>query len=299
MRKPFLAAVLLTAGTTFVANGNAQQTPAATAPQTSATSPKQTPPATDTSSATGPLKTKTEKFSYALGMNIGTDVLPNLRKESIDLDPAMFTEGLKDALAGKTLLTDEEADALVKEIQVQIQETQLGRIKDAMDKNKVDSEAFLAANKEKQGVVTLPSGLQYKILTQGSGPKPTLNDTVVCNYRGTLIDGTEISSTYHKGQPATFKVNHVLKGWTEALQLMPVGSKWQIVLPPSLAYGDQGVGKEILPYSTLIFEIELLSIEKKDDAKADAKTEDKKPADPKLADPKLADPKPAPQKQPQ
>jgi FKBP-type peptidyl-prolyl cis-trans isomerase len=279
MRKPLFAAVLLAAGTTFVANGSAQQTPAATPPQTPPTASKEVPAAAGKSAETGPLKTKAEKFSYALGMSLGSDVLPNLKKESIDLDPTMMLEGVKDGLSGKTLMTEDEAKALVKEIQVQVQESQLGRIKEAMDKNKVESETFLAANKEKEGVVTLPSGLQYKILTQGSGPKPTVNDSVVCNYRGTLVDGTELDNTYKKGKPATFKVNHVLKGWTEALQLMPVGSKWQLVLPPSLAYGDQGAGHDILPYSTLIFEVELLSIEKKDNTKS----EEKKPADQKPA----------------
>ena len=173
MRKPLFAAVLLAAGTTFVANGSAQQTPAAAPPQTPPTAPKEAPAAAGKSAETGPLKTKAEKFSYALGMSLGSDVLPNLKKESIDLDPTMMLEGVKDGLSGKTLMTEDEAKALVKEIQVQVQESQLGRIKEAMDKNKVESETFLAANKEKEGVVTLPSGLQYKILTQGSGPKPT------------------------------------------------------------------------------------------------------------------------------
>ena len=129
--------------------------------------------------------------------------------------------------------------------------------------NKKDGDAFLAANKTKPGVVTLPSGLQYKILTTGTGPKPTATDSVVCNYRGTLIDGTEFDSSYKRGQPATFPVNGVIKGWTEALQLMPVGSKWQLFVPPDLAYGTRGAGNEIPPNSTLIFEVELQSIQAK------------------------------------
>ena len=133
----------------------------------------------------------------------------------------------------------------------------------AGDSNKQAGEAFLAANKSKEGVVTLPSGLQYKILTQGSGPKPTAGDSVVCNYRGTLLDGTEFDSSYQRGQAATFPVGQVIKGWTEALQLMPVGSKWQLFIPSDLAYGSRGAGPSIGPNATLIFEVELLSIQDK------------------------------------
>lgn len=129
--------------------------------------------------------------------------------------------------------------------------------------NKKEGDAFLAANKAKEGVTTLPSGLQYKILTAGTGPKPTATDSVVCNYRGTLINGKEFDSSYKRGQPATFPVNGVIKGWTEALQLMPVGSKWQLVVPPDLAYGDRGAGADITPGATLIFEVELMSIQDK------------------------------------
>jgi FKBP-type peptidyl-prolyl cis-trans isomerase FklB len=123
--------------------------------------------------------------------------------------------------------------------------------------------AFLEANKAKPGVVTLPSGLQYKILTAGTGPKPTAADTVVCNYRGTLIDGKEFDSSYKRGQPTSLPVGRVIKGWSEALQLMPVGSKWQLVIPPDLAYGDHGAGPDIGPNATLIFELELISIQAK------------------------------------
>ena len=129
--------------------------------------------------------------------------------------------------------------------------------------NKKAGEEFLAANKTKDGVVTLPSGLQYKILTAGTGPKPTLSDSVVCNYKGTLLDNTEFDSSYKRGQPATFPVGGVIKGWTEALQLMPVGSKWQLFIPPDLAYGPRGSGPTIGPSSTLIFEVELISIKGK------------------------------------
>jgi FKBP-type peptidyl-prolyl cis-trans isomerase FklB len=132
--------------------------------------------------------------------------------------------------------------------------------------NKKEGDAFLAANKTKEGVVTLPSGLQYKILTAGTGPKPTTSDSVACNYRGTLIDGKEFDSSYKRGQPATFPVAGVIKGWTEALQLMPVGSKWQLFVPSDLAYAERGSGPDIGPNATLIFEVELLSIQSKDKA---------------------------------
>ena len=133
----------------------------------------------------------------------------------------------------------------------------------AGDVNKAKGDAFLAANKAKDGVVTLPSGLQYKIVTPGTGAKPKLSDSVVCHYRGTLIDGTEFDASSKHGGPATFPVNQVIKGWTEALQLMPVGSKWQLYIPSELAYGSRGAGGDIGPNSTLIFDIELLSIKGK------------------------------------
>jgi len=134
----------------------------------------------------------------------------------------------------------------------------------SMEPNKKAGDAFLAANKTKEGVVTLPSGLQYKILKEGTGPKPTPADSVVCNYRGTLIDGKEFDSSYKRGQPATFPVGQVIKGWTEALQLMSVGSKWQLFVPENLAYGDRGAGPDIGPGATLIFEVELISIKGKE-----------------------------------
>jgi len=211
-------------------------------------------------------------------MNIGSGLGANLKKQSVEVDSTLLSQGLKDAMSGgKTRLTQEEAQAVLKEVQTEVQKEQQAKMKEAADKNKGEGEAFLAANKSKDGVVTLPSGLQYKILTAGTGPKPTASDSVKCNYRGTLINGTEFDSSYKRGQPATFGVGQVIKGWTEALQLMPVGSKWQLVVPASLAYGERGAGAEIGPNATLIFEVELLSIEEKaKDAKSkDDKTDDR------------------------
>lgn len=266
MRKSFTTAVLLAAGLILAADGIAQQTPAATPSTPSATTPK-TPAkkATTTASKTpAPLTTQKEKFSYGLGMNFGAGLGANLKKQSVEYDPALVIQGFKDALTGaNTRMTPTEAQAVLKEVQTELQKEQMTKMKEAADKNKADGEAFLAANKSKEGVVTLPSGLQYKILTEGTGPKPAATDTVVCNYRGTLIDGVEFDSSYKRGKAATFPVNGVIKGWTEALQLMPVGSKWQLFIPPDLAYADRGAGSEIGPNSTLVFEVELVSIQEK------------------------------------
>ncbi|HEV3374794.1 MAG TPA: FKBP-type peptidyl-prolyl cis-trans isomerase [Candidatus Acidoferrum sp.] len=213
--------------------------------------------------AQSPLKLKTEKdkISYAIGLNVGH----NLKRDSVDVDSSILLRGLKDAMAGgKTLLTDDEIKQVMTTLQADVRRKQEEKVQAATEVNKKEGEAFLAANKSKEGVVTLPSGLQYKILKEGDGPKPTATDSVVCNYRGTLLDGTEFDSSYKRGQPATFPVSRVIKGWTEALQLMPVGSRWQLFVPAELAYGLRGaVGGTIGPDATLIFEVELISIENK------------------------------------
>jgi FKBP-type peptidyl-prolyl cis-trans isomerase FklB len=210
------------------------------------------------------LKDQKEKLSYALGMDLGKQ----LQRQAVEVDPDLFFRGLKDALSGsKTLLSEEEARATITELQNELRKKMMAEQAQKMaelgEKNKKEGEAFLAENKAKEGVVTLESGLQYKILKQGDGKKPTADDTVVCNYRGTLINGTEFDSSYKRNQPATFAVKGVIKGWTEALQLMPVGSKWQLFIPPSLAYGERGAGNTIGPNATLIFEVELLSVKEK------------------------------------
>jgi FKBP-type peptidyl-prolyl cis-trans isomerase FklB len=203
------------------------------------------------------LKTEKEKLSYAMGMDLGNQ----LKTRSVDIDPAIFGRGLADALAGsKTLLTAEEAKAIITELQKAMLVKQAAEAKVVGDKNKAEGDAFLAANKAKEGVVTLTSGVQYKVLSRGTGKQPTIDDTVVCQYRGTLIDGKEFDSSYTRGQPATFPVKGVIKGWTEVLQLMPVGSKWQVFIPPNLAYAERGSGAMIGPNATLIFEIELVAI---------------------------------------
>jgi FKBP-type peptidyl-prolyl cis-trans isomerase FklB len=269
MPKNFTIALsLLAAGILMLGDASAQTTPPAKTPASPTPTAKARRAPTAKSAAAPPLLTQKDKFSYALGMNLGA----TLHRQSVPVDPNILARGLRDALAGgKTQLTEEQAKATLMEVQTEMRKKQQEQMQQAGEANKKDGEAFLAANKSKDGVVTLPSGLQYKILTQGTGPKPAASDSVVCNYRGTLIDGTEFDSSYKRGEPATFPVSGVIKGWTEALQLMPVGSKWQLFVPSDLAYGDRAPGPEIGPGSTLIFEVELLSIQDKSQNKPDEK----------------------------
>lgn len=214
--------------------------------------------ATQVNAAQAPLlKTQKEKVSYG----IGVDVAKSLKQQSIEVNVEAMVRGLRDALAGgKLLMTEDEVQATMSKFQTELRQKQIQGTKTASTGNKKEGAAFLAKNKTKQGVVTLPSGLQYKILKAGNGKKPIGSDTVECNYRGTLINGTEFDSSYRRGQAASFPVSGVIPGWTEALKLMPVGSKWQLFIPPQLAYGAQGTGRDIGPDATLIFEVELLSI---------------------------------------
>ena len=253
MRKTFPFAVVL-AGAVLLANAVAQQ-PAAKSP--AAQSQSSSAAASPSDSA---LPTEKDKLSYAIGMNVGK----GLHHDNIDVDPNVLLRGLKDAMAGgPTLLTDEEAKAQIMQLQNQLRSKMEAQQAAAGQTNKKEGDDFLAANKTKPGVVALPSGLQYKILKEGTGPKPAATDSVKCNYRGTLINGTEFDASEKHGGPATFPVNGVIKGWTEALQLMPVGSKWQLFIPPDLAYGARGAGGDIGPNETLVFEVELLGIEPK------------------------------------
>lgn len=202
-------------------------------------------------------KTKKEKVSYGIGVNIGK----NMKMQGLDIDQGYLTQGIKDGLNNsKTAMSDKDMDETMKSFQQEMSTKMQAKQKIEGDKNKKEGEAFLEANKKKDGVITLPSGLQYKILKEGSGVKPTATQTVKCNYRGTLIDGKEFDSSYKRGEPTEFPVGQVIKGWTEALQLMPVGSKWQLYIPSNLAYGENGGGSMIGPNAVLIFDIELISI---------------------------------------
>ena len=268
-----MAAILFVVGIFAVGNASAQQTasgsnktPAAKTGTTPATKPGQTAAAKNADSPE--LKTDRDKASYALGMNLGE----NLKRQSDLLDAAIVQKAMKDALAGgKMLMTDEEAKAQLVAFQMAMRKKQEAEVQQMAETNKKEGDAFLAENKAKAGVVTTPSGLQYKILTEGTGPKPAATDSVVCNYKGTLLDGTEFDSSAKHGGPATFPVSGVIKGWTEALQLMPVGSKWQLFVPSDLAYGQRGAGGGIAPNSTLIFEVELVSIKSSDAAQPGVK----------------------------
>jgi FKBP-type peptidyl-prolyl cis-trans isomerase FklB len=196
------------------------------------------------------LKDQKDKVSYSIGMNIGF----NLSKQKVDVNPDLLAAGIKDAIAGKPQLTQDQ----VKDVMAQFEKDMEQKQKAAGEKNKTEGAKFLEENKKKQGVKTTASGLQYKVEKEGTGAQPKPTDMVTVNYRGTLIDGTEFDSSYKRGQPATFPVNGVIKGWTEALQLMKVGSKYQVFVPANLAYGERSVSPELGPNATLIFEVELL-----------------------------------------
>jgi FKBP-type peptidyl-prolyl cis-trans isomerase FklB len=285
------AAVILCGGAALAPAANARQTstapvassqaPAASAPATPAAKPKTTPAAksaTPSSTAAGAgssakpkgtsasagtaLTTDKQKASYALGMNIAAGLSQQMDPK--DIDKASLLQGFKDTLAGaKPAISMEEAVAALKKLQDTVQKEEEAAVQQAGETNQKAGDAFLAANKSKEGVVALPSGLQYKVLTEGTGPKPAATDTVVCNYRGTLLDGKEFDSSYKRGQPATFPLNQVIKGWTEGVQLMSVGSKYEFYIPAALAYGARGAGADIGPNSTLIFQVELISIKGK------------------------------------
>ena len=201
------------------------------------------------------LTTQKQKISYSLGYNIG-----NHLKDDFKIDIDSFVKGFKDSHSGVPVLTDEQMKSSILVFQQQIRKKQMKKVAALAEKNKAEGAAFLKKNKTRKGVVTLPSGLQYKIIKKGNGTSPLLTNTVKCNYRGTTLDGKEFDSSYKRGKPAEFEVNGVIKGWKEALQLMKVGSKWMLYVPSDLAYGDYGAGKTIQPGAALIFEVELLGI---------------------------------------
>ncbi len=245
---------------------NAQQAPAkapaATTPpaKAPATTPATKTPATGAAAQTPApgFKTQKEKLSYAVGMEMGKGV----KAQGIDVDPAILVMGIKDAMSGaKSQMSEDELRQVITALQQEMRQKQMQVAEAAAAENKTKGDAFLAENSKKEGVVALPDGLQYKILTAGQGKKPGENDTVMCNYKGTFIDGTEFDSSAQAGKPVPFEVKNVIPGFKEVLQLMPVGSKWQVVVPSNLAYGERGAGGVIGPNATLVFEIELVSIE--------------------------------------
>ena len=203
------------------------------------------------------LKTQKDKISYSVGVSVGR----NFQQQGVEIDPDVMVKGLKDVLAGgKLQLTEDDLKKTLDTYQEALRQKQTKARDAAAEKNAKEGVAFLAANKKQKDVITLPSGLQYKILKAGDGRKPVDTDTVECHYRGTLINGTEFDSSYRTGKPASFKVTGVIPGWTEALKLMSVGSKWQLFIPSQLAYGDRGAGNRVGPRETLIFDVELVAI---------------------------------------
>jgi len=273
MQKPSMFVLsMLATGAIFGSSAEAQQAPAPAAqnPPAKAAAPAATAKKPTTTSKSGQtagqtpaaltLATPKDKLSYSIGMNIGK----SLKRDNVDVDPAIVLRGLRDVLGGGNLLmNDQEAQSILTNLQTDLRKKQEQEMQQVGETNKKEGDAFLTANKIKDGVVALPSGLQYKILQEGTGPKPTAADTVTVNYRGTLINGTEFDSSYKRGQPASFPVGGIIKGWTEALLLMPVGSKWQLFIPADLAYGSRQASPAIGPNSTLVFEVELLSIQPK------------------------------------
>ena len=204
------------------------------------------------------LKSEKEKLSYSVGMDIGS----NLKRQSIEVDPELLAKGFKDSYSGgKTLLTEEESRQAIQNFQKQMMAKQAEAMKQQAEKNKAEGEKFLAENKGKEGVKATASGLQYKVIRAGTGSSPTADNTVEVHYRGTLIDGKEFDSSYSRNQTATFPVSGVIPGWTEGLQLMKEGGKYMLFVPPDLAYGERGAGRDIGPNATLIFEVELISVQ--------------------------------------
>ena len=202
------------------------------------------------------LKETKDKESYSLGYQFGQI----MKAQGVDINLEIYTSGIRDGMSGTTpQLSQDEIRDTVTELQKRVTAARQKEMKEMADKTLADAKVFLEENKKKEGVTSLPSGLQYKILAEGSGKAPKATDSVTVHYRGTLTNGTEFDSSHKRGQPATFQVGKVIRGWTEALQLMKEGSKWQLFIPPQLAYGDRGTGP-IPPNSTLIFEVELISV---------------------------------------
>jgi FKBP-type peptidyl-prolyl cis-trans isomerase FklB len=231
------------------------------------------------------LKTEKDKVSYSIGLDIGT----TFKKQNMDINADMLVIGVRDALSGnKPAMTEEQMRETLTAFSKTMMEKQATQQKEAAGKNAAAGEKFLAENKTKEGVKTTPSGLQYKVISEGKGESPKATDTVVTHYKGTLINGTEFDSSYKRGEPATFPVNRVIKGWTEALQMMKPGAKYQLFVPANLAYGERGAGGDIGPNETLIFEVELLEVKPGGEAGAAAGQTGASPS-PAKADGKVGD----------
>lgn len=207
--------------------------------------------------AEGTPATQVEKVSYSIGLNMGR----SLQQQSVEVDVDQLTQGIRDGLSGaEAKMTDEEIQTVMQAFQQEMMQKAQQQQAEAASKNEAEGAEFLAENKEREGVMVTDSGLQYEVLEEGDGPKPSAEDQVTVHYKGTLIDGTVFDSSYDRGQPATFPLNAVIPGWTEGVQLMNVGSKYKLYIPPQLGYGAQGQGPTIGPNATLIFEVELLEI---------------------------------------
>ncbi|HLP17884.1 MAG TPA: FKBP-type peptidyl-prolyl cis-trans isomerase [Bacteroidota bacterium] len=218
---------------------------------------------TDKSSSTTSLKSQKDKVSYVVGYDLGSKIGADIKKQELDFAVDAFIRGIREAISGtKAALPDSEMTSAMMAFQQSMMEKQQKAQKAVAEKNLAEGNAFLAANAKKDSVKVLPSGLQYKVLAEGAGAQPAANDTVVTHYRGTLLDGKVFDESYARGEPITFPVSGVIKGWTEALQLMKVGSKWELYIPAALAYGERGAGQMIGPNSTLIFTVELLEVKK-------------------------------------
>lgn len=267
-----LSGFALAAGTPSAAPAAKNATPATTAAAPAATTP---------APSAGASMSAADKTSYSIGIDIGR----NLKAQGLSIELKSFSQGIQDGTTGQAALTDQEIHDELTRLQKDLLEKRATELKKVATENKTKGDAFLAANKKKKGVITLPSGLQYRVITEGSGTVPAATDVIVAHYLGKFIDGTEFDSSYaHNNQPVTFPVNGVIPGWSEALQKMKVGSKWELVIPPELAYKEMGAGGKIGPNATLVFELELLSIQAPEapkvaetapaatPAKADAKT---------------------------
>lgn len=241
--------------------------------QQTATSQNETKPA---GTAVEKLETKAQKTSYAIGMDIGS----NIAQGGFEIDVNALTQGLRDGLGqgGQPLMTAEEQKETLAALQQELMQQQIAKIQQQSEENKEKGAAFMAEFKAKEGVQATESGILFREISPGDGAKPSAEDIVTVHYKGTLVDGTQFDSSVERGEPATFPVGGVIPGWTEILQLMPKGAKWEVAIPAELAYGEQQAGPVITPNSTLVFEIELLDVVKADEAEQEAVAVEETPA---------------------